>query len=42
MTVPDQAQFRAELDFEITFANGGRLAGTGFRIDIAGPDLSGD
>jgi arylformamidase len=39
MTVPDQAQFRAELDFEITFANGGRLSGEGFRIDIAGPDL---
>jgi arylformamidase len=40
MTMPDQAQFRAELDFEITFANGGRLTGEGFRIDIAGPDLA--
>jgi arylformamidase len=42
MTMPDQAQYRAELDFEITFANGGRLAGEGFRIDIAGPDLGDD
>ena len=39
MTMPDQAQYRAELDFEINFANGGRLTGEGFRIDIAGPDL---
>jgi arylformamidase len=42
MTTPDQAQFRAELDFEITFANGGRLSGEGFRIDVAGPDLDDD
>ena len=42
MTMPDQAQFRAELDFEITFANGGRLSGEGFRIDIAGPDPGDD
>ena len=42
MTTPDQAQYRAELDFEITFANGGRLSGEGFRIDIAGPDLGDD
>jgi arylformamidase len=42
MTVQDQAQYRAELDFEITFANGGRLAGEGFRIDIDGPGLSDD
>jgi arylformamidase len=42
MTIPDQAQFRAELDFEITFANGGSLAGEGFRIDIAGPELTDD
>ncbi|HEY6480204.1 MAG TPA: cyclase family protein [Streptosporangiaceae bacterium] len=40
MTTPDRAQYRAELDFEITFANGGRLSGEGFRIDIGGPDLS--
>jgi arylformamidase len=42
MATPDQAQYRAELDFEITFANGGRLAGEGFRIDIDGPDLGDD
>jgi kynurenine formamidase len=42
MTMPKQAQFRAELDFEITFANGGRLRGEGFRIDIAGPDPDDD
>jgi arylformamidase len=42
MTMPDQAQYRAELDFEITFASGGRLAGEGFRIDVAGPDLNDD
>jgi arylformamidase len=42
MTTPDQAQFRAELDFEITFANGGSLSGEGFRIDVAGPDLDDD
>ncbi len=30
------AQYRAELDFEITFSNGGSLRGEGFRIDIAG------
>jgi arylformamidase len=42
MTIPDQPQSRAELDFEITFANGGSLAGEGFRIDIAGPDLTDD
>jgi arylformamidase len=42
MTMPDQAQYRAELDFEIAFANGGHLSGEGFRIDIDGPDLSDD
>jgi hypothetical protein len=36
------AQYRAELDFEITFSNGGSLRGEGFRIDIAGPDVSED
>jgi arylformamidase len=34
------AQYRAELDFEITFSNGGSLRGEGFRIDIAGPGLT--
>ncbi len=34
------AQYRAELDFEITFSNGGSLRGEGFRIDIGGPGLT--
>jgi arylformamidase len=34
------AQYRAELDFEITFSNGGSLRGAGFRIDIPGPGLT--
>ena len=34
-------QYRAELDFEITFSNGGSLSGAGFRIDIDDPDLTG-
>jgi arylformamidase len=34
------AQYRAELDFEITFANGGALRGEGFRIDIQDPGLT--
>jgi arylformamidase len=33
-------QYRAELDFEITFSNGGSLRGDGFRIDVAGPGLT--
>ena len=35
-----EAQYRAELDFEITFSNGGSLRGAGFRVDIAGPGLT--
>jgi hypothetical protein len=34
------AQYRAELDFEITFSNGGSLRGSGFRIDIDDPGLT--
>jgi arylformamidase len=34
------AQYRAELDFEITFSNGGGLHGEGFRIDISDPGLT--
>jgi arylformamidase len=34
------AQYRAELDFEITFSNGGSLRGAGFRIDIDDPGLA--
>ena len=34
--------YRAHFDFDISFANGGELAGTGFRLDLPGPDLSED
>ena len=34
------AQYRAELDFEITFSNGGCLRGSGFRLDIDDPGLT--
>ncbi len=33
------AQFRAHFDFDISFANGGELSGTGFRLDLPSPDL---
>ena len=36
------AQYRAELDFGITFSNGGGLRGEGFRIDITDPGLTED
>ena len=32
--------YRAELDFEITFPNGGSLRGREFRIDIAHPAVT--
>jgi len=35
-----QAQYRAELDFEVTFSNGGSLRGEGFRVDIDAPGAS--
>lgn len=31
--------YRAHFDFELSFANGGELAGTGFRLDLPSPDL---
>ncbi len=31
--------YRAHFDFELTFANGGGLTGTGFRLDLPSPDL---
>jgi hypothetical protein len=40
MSGSESPQFRAELDFEVSFASGGRLSGEGFRIDVTGPDLS--
>ena len=34
--------YRAAFDFRIGFTNGGDLTGTGFRIDVAGPEVSED
>ncbi|MEU1971473.1 cyclase family protein [Microbacterium sp. NPDC019599] len=34
--------YRAHFDFQLTFANGGELAGTGFRLDLPGPDADAD
>ena len=34
--------FRAHFDFDIRFANGGALAGTGFRLDLPSADVSED
>ena len=33
-------EHRVELDFEITFRNGGGLQGQGFRLDIPGNDIT--
>jgi arylformamidase len=33
---------RVEFDFELEFTNGGGLVGTGFRLDVASPDVSDD
>ena len=35
-------QFRAHFDFDLRFANGGALSGTGFRLDLPSPDLGED
>ena len=35
-------EYRAELDAEVSFSNGGKLATEGFRIDLPGPDLGED
>lgn len=32
-------EYRAHFDFEIRFANGGDLTGTGFRLDLPSPDV---
>ncbi|MET0734203.1 MAG: cyclase family protein [Microbacterium sp.] len=32
------AQYRAHFDFDISFANGGELSGTGFRLDLPSAD----
>jgi arylformamidase len=33
-------EYRAELDAEVTFSNGGRLTVEGFRVDLPGPDTT--
>jgi kynurenine formamidase len=33
-------EYRAELDAEVTFSNGGRLTAEGFRVDLPGPDTT--
>jgi arylformamidase len=38
----EEAQYRAELHFEISFSNGGSLRGEGFRVDIDDPGASED
>jgi arylformamidase len=35
-------EHRAHFDFELSFANGGQLAGTGFRLDVPTPDADAD
>ncbi|HKP06456.1 MAG TPA: cyclase family protein [Microbacterium sp.] len=35
-------EYRAHFDFDIRFANGGGLAGTGFRLDLPGADATED
>jgi kynurenine formamidase len=37
--MPADTQYRAHFDFDIRFANGGGLAGTGFRLDLPSADL---
>lgn len=35
-------EYRAHFDFDIRFANGGGLSGTGFRLDLPSPDATED
>ena len=35
-------EYRAHFDFDIRFANGGEIAGTGFRLDVPSDSLSTD
>ncbi|NLP83499.1 cyclase family protein [Microbacterium sp. CFH 90308] len=37
--MPADTDYRAHFDFDIRFANGGGLAGTGFRLDLPSADL---
>jgi kynurenine formamidase len=38
--MPAAPEYRAHFDFDIRFANGGGLSGTGFRLDLPSRDLS--
>ena len=40
--VSSPVQYRAHFDFDIRFANGGGLSGTGFRLDLPSADLGRD
>jgi kynurenine formamidase len=40
--MPPAPEYRAHFDFDIRFANGGGLSGTGFRLDLPSPDLTQD
>jgi len=36
----DAGEHRVEFDFELSFSNGGGMQGQGFRMDIAGDEIS--
>lgn len=38
--MPADTEYRAHFDFDIRFANGGGMSGTGFRLDLPSPDLA--
>ena len=40
--MPATPEYRAHFDFDIRFANGGGMSGTGFRLDLPSPDLGED
>lgn len=40
--MPADTEYRAHFDFDIRFANGGGMSGTGFRLDLPSPDLGED
>lgn len=40
--MPPAPEYRSHFDFDIRFANGGGLSGTGFRLDLPSPDLTQD
>ncbi len=42
LAMPPAPEYRAHFDFDIRFANGGGLSGTGFRLDLPSPDLTQD